>query len=155
MTKLIEGYPFPGSTGDTWPYSEAMRAGDFLFVSGQGPLDMIAEEVVHSTIEEETDLTLNNIRKLLESAGSCMSQVIKTCVHLADLNEFDGMGKTFRRHFEDPRPARITVESKLWGGIGVEIDAIAYAPQSGRLAKSPKCLTEHAAAAGSCGLFCA
>jgi reactive intermediate/imine deaminase len=138
MAKLVEPFAFPGNSSDTWPYSEAIRAGDYLFVSGQGPLDMVAEKVIKGTIEEETDLTLRNIGAILESAGSDMSQVVKTCVHLADTADFDGMGKVFAEHFAaQPRPSRITVQSVLWGGIKVEIDAIAYAPQRGRLIESP------------------
>ncbi|MFH1569919.1 MAG: Rid family hydrolase, partial [Gemmatimonadota bacterium] len=137
MAQLVEAFPFPGSRGDTWPYTEALRAGDYLFVSGQGPLDMVAEEIIDGSIEAQTDLTLRNLQALLESAGSGLHQVVKTCVHLADMADFDAMGRVYGSHFAAPRPARITVQSVLWRGIRVEIDAVAYAPPRGRLVEAP------------------
>lgn len=106
-------------------YSQGLRAGDFIFVSGQGPLDPDTGAVVGNSIEEQTARTLDNIKAILEAAGASMADVVKVSAHLSDLDLFPGYNQVYADYFPDPRPARTTVGSQLMG-ILVEIDAIAY-----------------------------
>ena len=96
-----------------------------VYVSGQGPLDPATGAIQGSTIEEQTELTLSNIRRVLEAAGCEMDDCVKVTVHLKDIGEFDRFNATYARFFARPYPARTTVQSVLWGGILIEIDAIA------------------------------
>jgi len=86
---------------------------------------MATGEVVHGTIEEETLLTLSHIREIIEAAGGNMEDIVKCSVHLADMNDFERYDAAYRSVFTGIKPARITVQSALWGGIKIEIDAIA------------------------------
>lgn len=106
-------------------YSQGLHAGDFVFVSGQGPLDPETGQVVGETIEEQTARTLENIKAILEAAGASMADVVKVAAHLADIALFDRYNKVYATYFPDPKPTRTTVGSQL-PGILVEIDAIAY-----------------------------
>jgi 2-iminobutanoate/2-iminopropanoate deaminase len=106
-------------------YSQGLKAGDFVFVSGQGPLDPDTGKVVGETIEEQTTRTLENVKAILESAGASMADVVKVSAHLSDLSLFDRYNKVYSTYFPDPKPTRTTVGSQLLG-IMVEIDAIAY-----------------------------
>lgn len=107
------------------PYSQGLRAGDFIFVSGQGPLDPRTGKVVGDTIEEQTARVLENIKAILAAGGGSMSDVVKVTAHLSDLAMFERYNKVYATYFPDPKPARTTVGSQL-PGILVEIDAIAY-----------------------------
>jgi 2-iminobutanoate/2-iminopropanoate deaminase len=106
-------------------YSQGLKAGDFVFVSGQGPLDPDTGKVVGETIEEQTTRTLENVKAILEAAGASMADVVKVSAHLSDLSLFDRYNKVYSTYFPDPKPTRTTVGSQLLG-IMVEIDAIAY-----------------------------
>jgi 2-iminobutanoate/2-iminopropanoate deaminase len=106
-------------------YSQGLRAGDFVFVSGQGPLDPKTGKVVGETIEEQTERVLENIKAILAAGGASMADVVKVTAHLSDLALFDRYNKVYARYFPDPKPTRTTVGSQLLG-ILVEIDAIAY-----------------------------
>ena len=106
-------------------YSQGFRAGDFIFVSGQGPLDPLTGKVVGDTIEEQTTRVLENIKAILAVGGASLGDVVKVSAHLSDLKYFDGYNKVYASYFPDPKPARTTVGSHL-NGILVEIDAIAY-----------------------------
>jgi 2-iminobutanoate/2-iminopropanoate deaminase len=106
-------------------YSQGLRAGDFIFVSGQGPLDPVTGKIVGDTVEEQTARVLENIKAILEAGGATMADVVKVSAHLSDLSLFDRYNKVYATYFPDPKPARITVGSQLLG-ILVEIDAIAY-----------------------------
>ncbi len=105
-------------------YSPGLRVGDFIFVSGQGPLDP-SGNIVGETIEEQTTRTLENVKAILEAAGASMADVVKSTVHLSDLSLFDRYNKVYATYFPDPKPTRTTVGSQLLG-IMVEIDVIAY-----------------------------
>jgi 2-iminobutanoate/2-iminopropanoate deaminase len=107
------------------PYSLGVACDGWLYVSGQGPLDLKTMQVVPGTIEEETRLTLSNVEKILEAGGCSFDDVVKCTCYLADIDDFDAFSRTYMEFFPDVRPARTTVGSKLWGGIKVEIDAIA------------------------------
>ena len=112
--------PQPGGA-----YSPALRAGDFIFVAGQGPNDPITRQIVGETIEEQTTQTLENIKMILEAAGATMADVVKSTVHLSDLSLFQRYNTVYATYFPDPKPVRTTVGSQLLG-IMVEIDVIAY-----------------------------
>jgi 2-iminobutanoate/2-iminopropanoate deaminase len=110
------------SPGDG-PYSQGIVSGGFLFVSGQGPLDLEGR-VIGETIEEQTDLTLQNIKGILEAAGCTMDDVVKVNVILANMNDFSRFNEMYRTHFSEPMPARTCFGGAL-DGILVEIDVIA------------------------------
>jgi 2-iminobutanoate/2-iminopropanoate deaminase len=106
-------------------YSQGLRAGDFLFVSGQGPLDPVTRQIVGDTVEDQTARVLENIKSILEAGGATMADVVKVTAHLSDLSLFERYNKVYATYFPDPKPTRTTVGSQLLG-ILVEIDAIAY-----------------------------
>ncbi|MDQ3005627.1 MAG: Rid family detoxifying hydrolase [Chloroflexota bacterium] len=106
-------------------YSQGLRAGDFIFVSGQGPLDPATGKVAGETVEEQTARVLENIKAILEAGGATMADVVKVSAHLSDLSNFAACNKVYATYFPDPKPVRTTVGSTL-PGILVEIDAIAY-----------------------------
>jgi 2-iminobutanoate/2-iminopropanoate deaminase len=106
-------------------YSQGIRAGDFIYVSGQGPIDPATGDVVGETIEEQTERTLENVNAVLAAAGASMADVVKATVHLSDLALFSRYNEVYARHFPDPKPVRTTLGSELLG-IMVEIDVVAY-----------------------------
>ena len=106
-------------------YSQGLRAGDFVFVSGQGPLDPKTGMVVGDTIEEQTARVLENIKAILEAGDASMADVVKVSAHLSDMSLFERYNRVYASYFPDPKPTRTTVGSQL-PGILVEIDAIAY-----------------------------
>ena len=106
-------------------YSQGLRAGDFVFVSGQGPLDPKTGKVVGDTIEEQTARVLENIKAILEAGGAGMADVVKVSAHLSDMSLFERYNRVYASYFPDPKPTRTTVGSQL-PSILVEIDAIAY-----------------------------
>ena len=113
--------PFQGA-----PYSQAIRWG--VFVSGQLSLRPDHGEIVGDTIQEQTELVLDNLQAILEEAGSGLDRLVKTTVFLVDLSDFQGMNEVYARRVGDRPPARATVEvSKLPSGAKVEIEAIALA----------------------------
>ncbi|HEX9840977.1 MAG TPA: Rid family detoxifying hydrolase [Anaerolineales bacterium] len=109
------------------PYSQGLRAGDFIFVSGQGPLDPETGQIVGDNIEEQTARVLENIKSILEAGGATMADVVKANAYLNDMTLFDRYNKVYVTYFPDPKPARTTVGTKLpLKGILVEIEVIAY-----------------------------
>jgi 2-iminobutanoate/2-iminopropanoate deaminase len=113
--------PFQGA-----PYSQAIRAGDLVFVSGQLALRPGDKELSGDTIGEQTELVLANLAAILEEAGSGLDRLVKTTVFLANLADFQGMNEVYARHVGDAPPARSTVEvAALPSGALVEIEAIA------------------------------
>jgi len=113
--------PFQGA-----PYSQAIAAGDLVFVSGQLALRPGETELLGGTIEEQTEQVFANLRAILEAAGSGLERIVKTTVFLVDLGDFQGMNGVYARHVGDEPPARSTVEiSKLPSGALVEIEAVA------------------------------
>jgi 2-iminobutanoate/2-iminopropanoate deaminase len=110
------------------PYSPAIRAGGFVFVSGQGPIDPDSGEVLRGSIEQQTELVLANIRTILEAAGSSLDKVVKASVYLDKIEDFAAMNKVYAAFFPKDPPARTTIQAaNLPLGIGVEIDVIALA----------------------------
>ncbi len=108
------------------PYSPAIRAGNLVFVSGQGPVDPGTGEVLRGSIKEQTELVLNNLRLILEAAGSSLERVVKTNVYLDKIADFAAMNEVYAGFFPKDPPARTTIEAaNLPLGISVEIDLIA------------------------------
>ncbi|MFN0103938.1 MAG: RidA family protein [Bryobacteraceae bacterium] len=127
---MIERFNIPGAVTPRGPYSHAVRAGDFIFVSGQGPLDPATNDFSFGTIEHETRVVLNNIKLILEAAGASMTDVVKCSVFLRDGNDFAAMNGVYGEFFGGNKPARTTVESKFANPtMKVEIDCIAYKPK--------------------------
>ena len=114
-----------GAAAPGGAYSQGIRAGDFVYVSGQGPIDPATGKVVGETIEEQTERTLENVKSILEAGGASMADVVKSTVHLSDLGLFDRYNGVYSSYFPDPKPVRTTVGSALLG-IMVEIDVVAY-----------------------------
>lgn len=111
------------------PYSPAVRAGDFIFVSGQGPIDPATDTLVAADVRTQTRLVLENIRRILEACGASMSDVVRCSVFLADAGDFSAMNEVYAEFFGEHKPARTTVEAKFVApGMKVEIDCIAYKP---------------------------
>jgi len=118
----------PDKKVSTGAYSAGVLADGWLYVSGQGPLDLKTGQVVSGTIEEETRLTLQHVGKILEAAGCTFDDVVKCTCHLQDIKDFDRFNAVYAEFFKGVRPARTTVQSVLAMGIKVEIDAIAKVP---------------------------
>ena len=110
------------------PYSQAIRTADLVFVSGQLGVVPETAEFAGETIEAQTERVLENLKAILEAAGSSLDRIVKTTVYLTDLDLFQGMNAVYRRYMGDLPPARATIEvSGLPAGALVEIDAIALA----------------------------
>ena len=115
--------PFQGA-----PYSQAIRANGFVFVSGQLALEPGAKELVAGGITEQTEQVFANLRAILEAAGTGLDRLVKTTVFLQNLDDFQGMNSVYAQHVGETPPARSTVEvAKLPSGALVEIEAIALA----------------------------
>ncbi len=109
-------------------YSQGIRAGDFIFVTGCGPIDPTTAKVTGATVEEQTEVVINNLEAILKAGGATLADVVKATVHLLDETEFPRFNEVYARRFPEPRPARTTVGSGLRQvpGMRVEIDLIAY-----------------------------
>ena len=115
------------SEGTESPIAQGVKCGDFVFVSGQGPLDPVTKQVVSDDIEQQTRVTLDNVVKVLEAAGTSLANVVKVGVFLRDMKDFDAFNRVFREYFKGVQPARTTVEASApRKGVNVEIDAIAF-----------------------------
>jgi 2-iminobutanoate/2-iminopropanoate deaminase len=108
------------------PYSQATIHNGIIYLSGQGPIDPETNEVVSGTIEQETELTLENIRIILEEAGSSLSKVLQVTAYLLNMREYGRFNEVYRRYFPQDPPARTCIQAaRLPFGIRIEIDAIA------------------------------
>jgi 2-iminobutanoate/2-iminopropanoate deaminase len=115
--------PFQGA-----PYSQAIKANGFVFVSGQLALKPDHAEIVGDNITDQTELVLTNLRAVLEAAGTGLDRLVKTTVFLQNLDDFPVMNEVYKQHVGDEPPARSTVEvARLPSGALVEIEAIALA----------------------------
>ncbi len=109
------------------PYSQAIRAGDFLFVSGQVPIDPATGELVGGGIAEQTRRALENVREILAAGGASFERVVRTTVYLADLGDFPEMNAAYGAFFRPPQPARSTIQAaRLPRDARLEIDVIAF-----------------------------
>jgi 2-iminobutanoate/2-iminopropanoate deaminase len=110
------------------PYSQAVRANGFVFVSGQIALDPRTQELVSGDITAQTERVLENIKGILQAAGSSLEKTVRTTVFLADMNDFASMNQVYARYFRQDFPARSTVQAaRLPRDVRVEIDVIALA----------------------------
>jgi len=107
------------------PYSQAVISGDFVFISGQIPLDPQSQKIVEGGIEAQTVQVLENLKNILESIDLTLADVVKTSVFLSDLNNFQAFNKVYSRYFCKNPPARTTAQTDLIAGALLEIDAIA------------------------------
>lgn len=114
----------PGAIG---PYSQAIKAGDYLFVSGQIPLDPATGQLISGGIAEQTRRVLDNLAAILKAAGVSFDRVVKTTVYLQDMAEFTAMNEIYGTYFPQPAPARATIQAAgLPRNVRVEIDLIAF-----------------------------
>lgn len=111
------------------PYSPAVRAGDFIYVSGQGPIDPLTDKVSNGDIQHETRLVLSNIKRILESCGASIADVVKCSVFLKNAADFKLMNEVYAEFFANDRPARTTVACEFVSNMLVEIDCVAYKPK--------------------------
>jgi len=126
MKTIIASEKAPKAVG---PYSQAVRVGNLIFLSGQIPLDPLSGHLVEGGIQHQTERVLENIQAVLEAVGLTFDNVVKTTVYLKSLTEFVPMNEVYARYFPSDPPARSTVEvARLPRDVSVEIDAIAVAP---------------------------
>jgi 2-iminobutanoate/2-iminopropanoate deaminase len=124
MSTIINTTNAPKAIG---PYSQAVKAGNFLYISGQIPLDPLTGELVENNIQAQTIQAFNNIKAILTAANMDMSHIVKVNVSLSDINNFNEMNKIYETFFTNNYPARAALEvSKLPKNALIEIEAIAY-----------------------------
>jgi 2-iminobutanoate/2-iminopropanoate deaminase len=112
-----------------WPYSEAVRAGDFLFVAGVAAEDEVTGQIVGDTIEAQTRKTFERIEGILRHGGASLRDVCRVAVHLSDMTDFEAFSAEFARIFDwTPRPTRITTGAILAPGLRIEVECTAYLP---------------------------
>jgi 2-iminobutanoate/2-iminopropanoate deaminase len=121
--EVISSPDLPPAKG---PYSPAIRAGGFVFVSGLGPIDPGTGAVSQAGFEDQVGLVMENLARVLKAAGSSLEQVVKTTVYLRDMNDFPRLNAVYAAYFPKDPPARTTIQAgKLPLDMAVEIDAIA------------------------------
>ena len=117
----------PGAPAAIGPYAQAVRAGQFLFLSGQIPLDPATGQVVAGDVSVQTARVLDNLAAVLDAGGASFASVVRTTIFLADMNDFAVVNEVYGRRFPANPPARATVQvARLPRDVRVEIDAIAY-----------------------------
>ena len=123
MKLVISTDKAPGAIG---PYSQAIKAGNMVFCSGQIPIDPATGEFVSQDVTEQTEQVFKNLTAVLEAAGAGLDDVVKTTVFLADMAEFAAMNEVYSRYFVENKPARATVQAAgLPRGARVEIECVA------------------------------
>ena len=124
MKKVISTSKAPAAIG---PYSQAIQVGNFVYTSGQIPIDPATGQFAEGGIKEQTRQPLLNVKAILEESGLTMSDVVKTTVFMADMNDFADMNKVYAEFFSEPYPARSAVAVRtLPKGALVEIEVVAY-----------------------------
>ncbi|MFZ0731809.1 MAG: RidA family protein [Candidatus Sulfotelmatobacter sp.] len=125
MREVIHTKNAPQAVG---PYSQAIKANGFIFVSGQIAIDPATQQIIEGDVKVQTDRILRNIAQVLEAAGSSMAKVVRSGVFLKNMTEFAAMNEVYGKHFSSAPPARTTVEvARLPKDVLVEIDVIALA----------------------------
>ena len=126
MPEGVEGNPVPmeeitaaGAPASIGPYSTAIRDGDTLYLSGQGPIDPETGEALDADIREQTALTMENIAAVLEAAGSSLDSVLQATVYLGDMDDYAAMNEAYAEYLSEPYPARAAVEV---GEFPVDVD---------------------------------
>ena len=128
---MLERITAPGGPAPLGPYSHAVRAGDLVFVSGQAALNPETNQLEAGAAAAQTRRVLENIRTILQAAGADLSDVVKCCVFLADIQEFSEMNSVYAECFGESKPARTTAEVGLpHKDMKVLIDCVAYKPMS-------------------------
>ena len=123
----IERVTAPGAPNPQGPYSHAVKAGGFVYVSGQAALDPETSKPINGSVAEETHQTIRNIQAILEASGASLEDVVKCSVYLSDIRDFAQMNAVYADYFGRAKPARTTVQAMLpASGLKVEIDCIAY-----------------------------
>ena len=123
MRQAVSSPSAPKAIG---PYSQAIRAGSLLFVSGQVPIDPATGHIINGDIAAQTHRVFQNILEILKAGGASFDHVVRTTVFLADMNDFAAMNEAYGTYFTAPAPARATVQvSRLPKDARVEIDVIA------------------------------
>jgi 2-iminobutanoate/2-iminopropanoate deaminase len=112
------------------PFSQAVRAGDLLFISGTVPYDSETEKVIEGGVEAQTAHVMGSIRAILETAGGTLNDLVKVTIQMKDVDDWHKMNDVYRSFFDDYLPARMTMQSPPPLGFLVDIDAIAYLPAS-------------------------
>jgi 2-iminobutanoate/2-iminopropanoate deaminase len=120
--RVVTSPEFPRALG---PYSQAVVAGGFVFVAGQAPINSTTQQFELGDIGSETRLELTNIGAILEASGSNLASVVKVSIHLANLDDFEGMNEVYKEFFTDGLPVRTTTQAVLRSGRKIEIDCIA------------------------------
>ena len=121
--KFIKTQSAPQPVG---PYSQGIRAGSFLFVSGQGPIDPKTGKMVEADIEKQTHQTLQNVKAIVEDSGLTLSDVVKVSIFLKNASDFQKMNEIYKTFFQENPPTRTTVQAEFVSpGMLIEIDAIA------------------------------
>jgi 2-iminobutanoate/2-iminopropanoate deaminase len=126
---MIERLTPPGVPTPRGPYSPAVRAGDFIFVAGQVPVDPATDKISNGDIRHETRLALNNVKRILEGAGASLDDVVRVGVYMVDGGEFAQMNEVYAEYFGAHKPARTTIVCKFAADIRIEIDCVAYSPR--------------------------
>ncbi|MFB3094448.1 MAG: RidA family protein [Candidatus Acidiferrales bacterium] len=125
MKTIVQTEKAPVAIG---PYSQAVKAGGFVFLSGQIALDPASGQVVEGDVRAQTERVMKNLQAVLAAAGSSLAAVVKATVFLADMNDFAAMNEVYGRFFSSDPPARATVQAaRLPKDLQVEIDLIALA----------------------------
>ena len=123
MRQLVTAPDAPKAMG---AYSPAIKAGNLLFISGQIPVDPTTGNLIQGDIAAQADQVMRNLTALLRAAGASFTNVVRTTVYLADMDDFAGMNEVYSRYIVDPPPARATVQvARLPRDVKIEIDAIA------------------------------
>ena len=126
MSTVREAVSSPSAPKAIGPYSQAIRAGSLLFVSGQIPIDPATGDLVQGDIAQQTHRVFANLKAILEAAGATFDNVVRTTVYLADMNDFAKVNEIYATYFSAPAPARATVQAaRLPRDSRVEIDLIA------------------------------
>src|SRR5579883_1741435 len=127
---MIERLSPPSVPTPRGPYSPAVRAGDFLFISGQAPIDPETDQLSFGDIQHETRLVIGNLKRILEGCGSSLADVVKCSVFLKNGEDFAAMNEVYAEFFGPAKPARTTVACRFANpDMKVEIDCIAYSPK--------------------------
>jgi 2-iminobutanoate/2-iminopropanoate deaminase len=108
------------------PYSQGIKVGNLIFTAGTGPFDLKTGQLLLGDIRQQTRQVLENIKAILEAAGARMEDIVKTTIFLIDLKDWSAMNEVYREYFQKDPPVRSTLQvAALWGGMAVEIEAIA------------------------------
>ncbi len=124
---MLSAVSTPAAPKALGPYSQAIRAGQFLFVSGQVPIDPATGELIEGTIADQARRVLQNVGEILTAGGASFHQVVRTTVYLAELSDFSAMNEVYATFFSAPQPARSTIQAaRLPRDARIEIDVIAF-----------------------------